>query len=828
MRTLLSVPWMLMLISVGSFLAGCGEPTNRQSSSPPSSMDESKAKSATVRKSLTKSDNTKPTPSKGSPESRSEKVETTTSKEVVLSDTGTIASRRDEEPLSIWIDLKDQKESRVIDIDDPFRVVVRNRSGQPIWIWNPHVKNGYYQLSFRFINNENGDEYIARKRQIKNEQFWKVLEDSIEPNSETIEIAPNEDFSFQVLLSDFKWGERGWNGLPDPNSGIDWSIRAQLDSSVKSLKADQPIWIGKIQNTNQTAKLVASGSKTPHDYLWNGFPGRALEVMKADSKWIARLDDESRTPLHIAARFGHVEVVKWLLENGADADAVAYNGFTPLHLASNREVVRLILEQKPDLSTLDVQGRTPLQDAVANLIDAQEERPELYSDKDRRKWKSIIDLYLESGAEYDIITAIYLNDIDRVKQILKKSPELADDFQNSSPLRRAVSLGRVEICRYLVKQHDVDVNDFERGVGYPIIIGALNYPAIARLLIEHGADLETRITWQGGRTGVWIIGDDATALHFAASYGVPETINLLIDNGVDIFATAHDSFDEDDKQTALEVASYFGKADNAAAILNHPKFKRLDNQQLRQQLLDKCVSLGVSTTWLEHDADREKLLEILLEKGANPNFEVDGVKAIQAAARQIHPHSKAENQKIRRLISRLVKYGAELDVFSAVAIGDKAQVARLLKENPKSANARAADGYPALHFAVGMNDIEIVKALLSAGVDVDIPNKSEDTGYVDETALHNAAFWGRLEIGRLLIEAGADVNALTQQKSTPLHSAARMTNVEFARLLLENGAKIDSQDRDGETPLDWCRELNSTNADRIEKVFRDFQGKNQQ
>lgn len=98
---------------------------------------------------------------------------------------------------------------------------------------------------------------------------------------------------------------------------------------------------------SQSKKTVrakkASALKTAYDALWFGFPDRALEIMKADPpKWIARKDQDSRTPLHIAARFEHIEVVKWLLKNGADVNAIAYNGFTPLHLTSQQKVIELI------------------------------------------------------------------------------------------------------------------------------------------------------------------------------------------------------------------------------------------------------------------------------------------------------------------------------------------------------------------------------------------------------------------------------------------------------------------------------------------------------
>ena len=147
-------------------------------------------------------------------------------------------------------------------------------------------------------------------------------------------------------------------------------------------------------------------------------------------------------------------------------------------------------------------------------------------------------------------------------------------------------------------------------------------------------------------------------------------------------------------------------------------------------------------------------MEVLIRKGANPNTSKDGVTPMQLAAREIHPNHADENEDIKRTIAVLTRHGAKMDLFSAVAIGDERQVQALLAENPKSANARGPDGYPALHFAVGMNYKSIVAALLTAGGDVNIPNKSENTGGVGQTALDCAEFWERDEITKLLIEAG--------------------------------------------------------------------------
>ena len=70
----------------------------------------------------------------------------------------------------------------------------------------------------------------------------------------------------------------------------------------------------------------------------------------------------SWTPLHYAASVGNPEVVTVLLEAGADLEACAEDGLTPLHAASvgNPKAVTVLLEAGADPNAQTEDGRSPL------------------------------------------------------------------------------------------------------------------------------------------------------------------------------------------------------------------------------------------------------------------------------------------------------------------------------------------------------------------------------------------------------------------------------------------------------------------------------------
>lgn len=72
------------------------------------------------------------------------------------------------------------------------------------------------------------------------------------------------------------------------------------------------------------------------------------------------------------------------------------------------------------------------------------------------------------------------------------------------------------------------------------------------------------------------------------------------------------------------------------------------------------------------------------------------------------------------------------------------------------------------------------------------------------STIHGAAMLGDLDLVRALLDGGVDVNALSRHGDTALHRAVMYGRVDIVRLLLERGADVNAEDGDGRTPLSFA------------------------
>jgi ankyrin repeat protein len=188
--------------------------------------------------------------------------------------------------------------------------------------------------------------------------------------------------------------------------------------------------------------------------------------------------------------------------------------------------------------------------------------------------------------------------------------------------------------------------------------------------------------------------------------------------------------------------------------------------------------------------------------------DADGLKALLArdpslaAARTASGVSILLTARYHRrmdLVELLLASSPPLDIFELSAIPRReGQGAALLEADPELASAYSADGFTPLHLAAYFGQEAMARILLDRGADPDAVSRNP----MGLRPLHSASVSQALPIVTLLVDRGADVNAKQHGGWTPLHAAAFNGDLPMARYLIAHRADPKLVSDDGKTPLD--------------------------
>ncbi len=145
----------------------------------------------------------------------------------------------------------------------------------------------------------------------------------------------------------------------------------------------------------------------------------------------------------------------------------------------------------------------------------------------------------------------------------------------------------------------------------------------------------------------------------------------------------------------------------------------------------------------------------------------------------------------------------DLDVFEAATVGNTGRLSLLLDQSPAAVTSISPDGWTPLHLAAAFGSPEAVAMLLASGAAVN----QRSTNPMRNQALHAAVALGRNpETVKLLVEHGAEVNAVQAGGFTPLVQAAAAGHAALVQILLAAGADREARCDRGKTAADYARE----------------------
>jgi ankyrin repeat protein len=249
------------------------------------------------------------------------------------------------------------------------------------------------------------------------------------------------------------------------------------------------------------------------------------------------------------------------------------------------------------------------------------------------------------------------------------------------------------------------------------------------------------------------------ALHVCCGKGKPEVTNLLLDYGADVNAL--------NSMTPLHCACSFGHLATVKLLLQHPNITPSINHAMRTNRRTPlhCAAYASSP-------ECPDIVSALLQQGA-----------------AIDPVDK--NQRT--------------PLMTACRRGVSAACVERLLESGANPGLCDDDLLTCLHYAAVANNAEMTRSLLLRGADANfVPRPTAKKKDLPLMPLIIAARNGALDVCRLLIQAGADVNAQSSTGRSALHFAASGGHVDVVSLLLENRAAVNQTDNSGLTALSIC------------------------
>ena len=517
---------------------------------------------------------------------------------------------------------------------------------------------------------------------------------------------------------------------------------------------------------------------------WLGVTRRLVEQYHCDPE---SRDWWGDTPLYVASREGHVDIVRYLVSEQGCSTACQnkWNGDTPLHVACRKghlSIVKALTsgqDCKAACNCHNKDGDTPLHvacrkghvDIVRYLVSEQ----------------GCSTVCKNKDGDTPLHDACYRGHVDIVRYLFSEQgcSTACQNKNGDTPLYDACYRGHVDIVRYLVSEQGCSTACQNKNGDTPLHVACrLGYLAVAEILVT-GKNCSAACISKG------IYGE--TVLHYSCHHGWLDVTRRLVEQ-----YHCDPESEDNDGDTPLHEACREGNVDIVRYLVSEQ---------------------GCSTACQNKDGDiplhvacRKGHLSIVKALTSGQDCKAacncqnkDGDTPLHAACRKGHVDI------VRYLVSEqgcstaCQNRNGDTPLYEACRLGYLAVAEILVTGKNCSAACISKDiyGKTVLHYSCHHGWLDVTRRLVEQ---YHCDPESRDNG--GDTPLHEACHEGNVDIVRYLgSEQGCSTACQNNNGDTPLHVACNRGHVDIVRYLVsEQGCSTACQNKNGDTPLHMaCR-----------------------